>query len=114
MLVQASFPNPDRLLRPGQFTRVRIKIQVVKDAILIPQRCVMEIQGLYNVFVVDSNNKIETREIQVGTKVGSSWMITEGLKPGEKVVFEGLQKVRDGVTVNPTIADIKSMGQGNN
>ncbi|MCZ6471476.1 MAG: efflux RND transporter periplasmic adaptor subunit [Gammaproteobacteria bacterium] len=114
MLVQASFPNPDRLLRPGQFTRVRIKIQVVKGAILIPQRCVMEIQGLYNVFVVDSNNKIETREIQVGTKVGSSWMITEGLKPGEKVVYEGLQKVRDGVTVNPTIADIKSMDQGNN
>jgi len=114
MLVQASFPNPDRLLRPGQFTRVRIKIQVVKDAILIPQRCVMEIQGLYNVFVVDSNNKIETREIQVGTKVGSFWMITEGLEPGEQVVFEGLQKVRDGVTVNPTIADIKSMDQGSN
>jgi membrane fusion protein (multidrug efflux system) len=114
MLVQASFPNPDRLLRPGQFTRVRIKMQVVIDAILIPQRCVMEIQGLYNVFVVDSNNKIEIREIQVGTKVGSSWMITEGLKPGEKVVYEGLQKVRDGVTVNPTIADIKSTGQGNN
>jgi len=114
MLVQASFPNPEKLLRPGQFTRVRIEAQVIKDAILIPQRCVIEIQGLHSVFVVDSNNKIETREIQVGTKVGSFWMITEGLKPGEKVVFEGLQKVKDGVTVNPTIADIKSMDQDSN
>jgi len=111
MLVQASFPNPDKLLRPGQFTRVRIKVQVAKDAILIPQRCVMEIQGLHSVFVVDTDNKVTIREIQVGTKIGSSWMITAGLKPGEKVVYEGLQKVRDGVTVKATIADIKSMGQ---
>jgi membrane fusion protein (multidrug efflux system) len=114
MLVQASFPNPDKLLRPGQFTRVRIKMRVVKDAILIPQRSVMEIQGLHNVFVVDSNNKIVTREIEVGSKLGSFWMITEGLKPGEQVVYEGLQKVRDGVTVKATIADIKSMGQDSN
>ncbi len=112
MLVQASFPNPDQLLRPGQFTKVRIKMQVVKDAILIPQRCVIDIQGLYSVFVVDTDSKVTTREIQVGTKIGSSWMITEGLKPGEKVVYEGLQKVRDGVTVKANIVEIKSMGQG--
>ncbi len=111
MLVQASFPNPDKLLRPGQFTKVRIKGQVVKDAILIPQRCVMEIQGLYNVFVVDTSGKIETREIRVGSRVGSLWLITEGLKPGEKVVFEGLQKVRDGVTVKSSSADIKATDQ---
>ena len=114
MLVQASFPNPEKLLRPGQFTRVRIKIQVVKDAILIPQRSVMEIQGLHNVFVVDSNNKIVTREIEVGSKLGSFWMTKQGLKPGEQVVYEGLQKVRDGVTVKATIADVKSMGQDSN
>ena len=113
MLVQASFPNPEKLLRPGQFAKVRIKGQVVKDGILIPQRCVMEIQGLYNVFVVDASSKIETREIKVGSKVGSFWLITEGLEPGEKVVFEGLQKVKDGATVNPTIADIKSSDQDN-
>ena len=111
MLVQASFPNPDQLLRPGQFTRVRIKVQVAKDAILIPQRCVMEIQGLYNVFVVDASNKVAIREIQVGTKIGSSWMITEGLKPGERVVYEGLQKVKDGASVKATIAEIKSIDQ---
>jgi membrane fusion protein (multidrug efflux system) len=114
MLVQASFPNPEKLLRPGQFTRVRIKVQVVKDAILIPQRSVMEIQGLHNVFVVDSNNKIVTREIEVGSKLGSFWMIKQGLKPGEQVVYEGLQKVRDGVTVKATIADVKPMGQDSN
>ena len=114
MLVQASFPNPEKLLRPGQFTRVRIKVQVVKDAILIPQRSVMEIQGLHNVFVVDSNNKIVTREIEVGPKLGSFWMIKQGLKPGEQVVYEGLQKVRDGVTVKATIADVKSMVQDSN
>ncbi len=111
MLVQASFPNPEKLLRPGQFAKVRIKGQVVKDGILIPQRCVMEVQGLFNVFVVDKDNKVATREIKVGSKVGSHWLITEGLKPGEKIVFEGLQKVKDGATVNPTIADINLTNQ---
>jgi membrane fusion protein, multidrug efflux system len=111
MLVQASFPNPEELLRPGQFTKVRIRVQVVEDAIMIPQRCVMEIQGLHSVFVVDSNNTIQTRDIQVGNKVGSSWMITEGLKPGEKVVYEGLQKVKDGAIVNATVVKPEPTGQ---
>jgi len=114
MLVQASFPNPEKLLRPGLFTRVRIQAQTLKDSILIPQRSVMETQGLYSVFVVDSDNKVATREVVVGSKVGSSWMITEGLKPGEKVVYEGLQKVRDGSTVNPTLAEIEPMDQDKN
>jgi membrane fusion protein (multidrug efflux system) len=107
MLVQATFPNPENLLRPGLFTKVRIKMLVVKDAIMIPQRCVMEIQGLHNVFVVDSNNTIQSRDIKVGEKVGSSWMVIEGLKPGEKVVYEGLQKVKEGVTVKATAAQLE-------
>jgi len=111
MLVQASFPNPEKLLRPGQFTKVRIQVRVVKDAIMIPQRCVMEIQGLHSVFVVDSNNTIQTRDVQVGNKVGSSWMITEGLKPGEKVVYEGLQRVKDGAIVKATAAQIEPTEQ---
>ncbi len=106
MLVQASFPNPEKLLRPGQFARVRIRGQVVKDGILIPQRCVMELQGLHNVYVVDASNKAEIREISVGPKVGSNWLVTKGLKPGEKVVYEGLQKVKDGIDVKPTMADL--------
>lgn len=111
MLVQASFPNPQKLLRPGQFAIVKTKVMDVNNAILIPQRCVVELQGLFNVFVVDESNKVETREIKVGPKVGSMWLISEGLQPGEKVVFEGLQKVKDGITVNPTIADVKSTKQ---
>ena len=111
MLVQASFPNPEGLLRPGQFTKVRIEIRVVEDAIMIPQRCVIEIQGLHSVFVVDSNNTVQSRDIQVGNKVGSSWMITEGLKSGEKVVYEGLQRIKDGATVKATAAQIEPIDQ---
>jgi membrane fusion protein (multidrug efflux system) len=111
MLVQASFPNPEKLLRPGQFVRVRVKGQVVKDGILIPQRCVMELQGLHNVYVVDAGNQADIREITVGPKVGSNWLITEGLKSGEKVVYEGLQKVKDGIEVKPTVADLNSTDQ---
>ena len=111
MLVQASFPNPEKLLRPGQFVRVRIKGQVFKDGILIPQRCVMELQGLYNVYVVDASNKAEIREITVGPKVGSNWLITKGLKPGEKIVYEGLQKIKDGLDVKPTVADLNATDQ---
>jgi membrane fusion protein (multidrug efflux system) len=68
----------------------------------------MELQGLHNVYVVDASNNAEIREITVGPKVGSEWLITKGLKPGEKVVFEGLQKVKDGIDVNPTVADLNS------
>lgn len=107
MLIQASFPNPDRLLRPGQFARVKAKVNVVKNGILIPQRCVTELQGLYNVFVVDNSNKIKTKKVIVGPKIKQFWLITEGLKPGEKVVYEGLQKVKDGVLVNPIIKEIE-------
>ena len=112
MLVQASFPNPDKLLRPGQFARVRIKGREIEGGILIPQRCVMELQGLYNVYVVDADNTVQTREITVGPKVGSEWLVTEGLEPGEKVIYEGLQKVRDGAAVNPTVVDVGSTDQG--
>ena len=111
ILVQASFPNPEKLLRPGQFVKVRIKVESVKDGILIPQRSVMELQGLFNVFVVNSEGKIESREVTVGSKVGSLWLIKEGLKPGEKVVYEGLQKVKDGAAVNATVVDITSKEQ---
>ena len=113
MLVQASFPNPEKLLRPGQFAKVRVMARMVAGGILIPQRCVMELQGLHNVFVVDANNTVETREIKVGPKVGSAWLITEGLKPGDKVIYEGLQKVRDGASVKPTVVDMESTDKEN-
>ncbi len=109
ILVQASFPNPEGLLRPGLFTKVRIQKQLVKDAILIPQRCVTELQGIHNVFVVTPKNKIETRKVTAGDKVGSFWLIEEGLKTGEHVVYEGLQKIRDGVQVKTVPADLSAV-----
>jgi membrane fusion protein (multidrug efflux system) len=107
ILIQASFPNPDEILRPGQFAQIKARVEVVKDGILIPQRCVMEIQGLYNVYVVDESNKVKQREIKVGPKINQFWLITEGLKSGEKVVYEGLQKVKDAMIVNPVIQEIQ-------
>lgn len=107
MLVQASFPNPDGLLRPGQFARVRARIEVVEEGILIPQRCVMELQGQYSVFVVDESRKARLRSVRVGPKIGRFWLVTDGLGPGEKVVYEGLQKVRDGAAVNAIVREIE-------
>ena len=106
ILVQASFPNPKKLLRPGQFAKVRTILETVKDGILVPQRCIMELQGLYRVYVVGSGDKIEEREVTVGPTMGSHWLIREGLKPGERVVYEGLQKVRDGMVVKPVVQNI--------
>ncbi len=106
LLIQASFPNPEQLLRPGQFAKVKAEIDVVKDGILIPQRCVMELQGTYSVYVVGSGNKIQLKEVKVGPKMESFWLITEGLKAGEKVVYEGLQKVKDGTVVEAKPADV--------
>ena len=106
ILIQASFPNPEELLRPGQFARVRARERVVKDGILIPQRCVIELQELHSVYVAGGDNKIERREIKTGPKVGSFWLVTEGLRQGEKVVYEGLQKVKEGVVVKPVIKAI--------
>ena len=105
ILVQSSFPNPDNLLRPGQFTKVRVKVQTIENGILIPQRCVMEKQGLYNVYVVGSGKTVENREVIVGPKIGSHWLITDGLEPGEQIIYEGLQRARDGSVVTPTLVE---------
>ena len=111
MLIQASFPNPQELLRPGQYAKIRARVKVVKDGILIPQRCVIELQGLYSVYVVDDTNKVQQRKIEVGPKVKQFWLITAGLKSGENVIYEGLQKVREGAIVNPTVQEIKLTDQ---
>jgi membrane fusion protein (multidrug efflux system) len=104
--IEAEFPNPDHLLRPGQYTRVRAEIDQKKDAILVPQTAVQELQGTYSVAVVGSDNKVSLRPVQASDRIGSLWVIDTGLKPGEKIIIEGLQKVRDGVTVNPTVVQI--------
>lgn len=108
ILIQAAFPNPDKLLRPGQFAKVRAEIDVVENGILIPQRCIMELQGIHSVFVVTAENKVESREVKTGPKVDNSWLIQDGLKAGEKIIYEGLQKVRSGMLVEPVVKQIES------
>jgi membrane fusion protein (multidrug efflux system) len=100
--LQASFPNPGGLLRPGQFGRVRLPVTTRKNAIVIPQRAVQELQGTYNVFVVGSDSIAQIRAVKPGNRVGSDWVITDGLEPADRIVVEGLQKVRDGAKVRPT------------
>ena len=95
------FPNVSNTLRPGGFARVRAVIRVQHDALLVPQRAVSELQGGYQVAVVDASNKVNIRTVTVGDRVGTQWIIPEGLKPGENVVAEGVQKVRPGTLVNP-------------
>ena len=102
--IQATFPNPGGLLRPGQFGRVRLPVTTRKNAILIPQRAVQELQGTYNVFVVSTDSVAQIRAIKPGNRVGSNWVITDGLEPADRVVVEGIQKVRDGAKVRPTAA----------
>jgi len=95
------FPNPENLLRPGQFAKVRALMKTEKGAILVPQRAVGELQGSYQVAVVEADNTVRIRGVTVGERVGNLWVIREGLKPGERVVAEGTQKVGNGVQVTP-------------
>jgi len=96
------FPNPANELRPGQYGRVRAITDVRKNALLVPQRAVVELQGGYQVAVVGNGNKVSIRPVKVGDRSGSMWVIEDGLKAGETVVAEGLQRVRPNVVVNPT------------
>ena len=95
------FPNPGNILRPGGYGKVRAVIRVQHDALLVPQRAVTELQGGYQVAAVDSDNKVSIRTVNVGDRVGNQWIVADGLKPGERVIAEGVQKVRPGMQVNP-------------
>ena len=99
--IQATFPNPGGLLRPGQFGRVRLPITTRKNAIVIPQRAVQELQGTYNVFVVGADSVAQTREIKPSNRIGSNWVVASGLEPADRIVIEGVQKVRAGIKVRP-------------
>jgi membrane fusion protein (multidrug efflux system) len=97
------FPNPDNVLRPGQFGRVRFVSYIRPGALLVPQKAVVELQGSYQVAAVGNDNKVALRTVKVGERTGAMWIIDEGLKPGERVVVEGVQKVRDSMLVHPTL-----------
>jgi membrane fusion protein, multidrug efflux system len=96
---QFSFPNPERILRPGQYGKARFVTDFKQDALLVPQLAVQEIQGLYSVMVVKPDATVEQRMVKAGERVGNLWVIDSGLKPGEKVIVEGIQKVKPGVQV---------------
>src|SRR6478752_1568354 len=94
-----TFPNPGNILRPGQFGNVRFVADMKKGAIVVPQEAVNELQGSYQVAVVGNDNKVSIRPVKMGERIGAMWEVTEGLKPGDKVVVQGLQKAREGSTV---------------
>jgi membrane fusion protein (multidrug efflux system) len=105
-----AFENPGGILRPGMFGRVRAVTGVAKAALLVPQRSVVEAQGSYSVVVVNSNNQASIRPVKMGERVGQMWVITDGIKAGEEVIAEGMQKAREGATVRPK--QFNSSGQG--
>jgi membrane fusion protein (multidrug efflux system) len=99
--VATLFPNPGNVLRPGQFAKIRALIETQKGALLVPQRAVNELQGRFQVAVVGPDNKVDLRWVKVGERADSLWVIDEGLKPGERVIVEGIQKVKAGMPVVP-------------
>jgi RND family efflux transporter MFP subunit len=99
--VAGLFPNPGNILRPGQYGKIRASTSTQEGALLVPQRAVTELQGNYLVAVVGEGNKIDVRTVKPGVRTGSLWIIDGGLRPGEQVVVEGVQKVRAGMLVNP-------------
>jgi len=106
LLLEVAFPNPERVVRPGQFGRVRLLYETVPGAILVPQRAVQELQANYSVFVVTPDSKVEFRKVTPGHRVGNFYIISSGLKPGEKIVVEGIQKLQNNTPVQVTMTTI--------
>ncbi len=110
LLVQTTFPNPERLLKPGQYAKVVVKVKDVKDALLIPQRCVMELQGQYSVYVVN-NDTVKNKQVSIGENINDLVLVTKGLKAGDKIVIDALQKVGSGMKIEPVITEFKSRSE---
>jgi membrane fusion protein, multidrug efflux system len=109
LMFEASFPNKEKMLRPGQFAKIRIVIDELKDATVIPSRSIFEIQGQKNVYVVDSDNKVVLRVVQTGPSYNNNVVIESGVNPGENVIYEGVLKVKPDVTVSPIEAKIPEL-----
>ena len=105
------FPNPNNVLRPGGYARVRAVIRTEEGALLVPQRAVSELQGGYQLAVLDSDNKVNIRPVTVGPQMDRRWVIASGLNPGDRVVVEGVQKVRAGIRVNPKPFTMEALGR---
>ncbi len=113
--VQGLFANPDNILRPGQYAKIRVAAETRKGAMLIPQQAVQQLQGSNQVVIVGEDNKVDIRpvkvgeqvSVKVGEQVGNMWIITQGLKPGERIVVSGAQKVKAGMVVNPKLSVVE-------
>jgi len=105
---QFSFPNPERILRPSQYGRARFVTEVMQGALMVPQRAIQEIQGLYSVMVVKPDSTVEQRMVKASERVGNFWVIDSGVKQGEKVIVEGIQRVRPGVQVNAKVEKVEA------
>jgi membrane fusion protein (multidrug efflux system) len=99
--LQASFPNPQHTLLPGQFGKVRVETELRQNAILVPQRAIQQLQSEQTVFTVNASNIVEARAITTEERVGEDWIVQQGLKPGDRVIVEGQLKVRPGTRVTP-------------
>jgi len=113
ILVQASFDNKKGLLRPGMYAKVRVEFEVAEGAILVPQKCVTELQGKFAVMVVEEGNIIKARQVVVSDRIGDLWLITEGLEANDQVVLEGLQKVATGMEIKPVLTEFESQTSEN-
>ncbi len=112
LTLEADFPNPDRLILPGQFARVRGVVEERKNAVVVPQRAVMETQGLFRVAVVAGDGTVELRQVEMGPRLDSEWIVDSGLSAGERVALDGLQRLRTGVKVIPKTGSEAGSGQG--
>ena len=99
LTLEADFPNPDGIVLAGQFARVRGRAEEREDTIAVPQRAVMEVQGLYQLAVVADDGTVEIRQVQMGPRVDDEWIVESGLEPGDRIALEGLQRLRTGVKV---------------
>ncbi len=99
--VAGIFPNPSHLLRPGQYGKVRAKVETRHNVVLLPQRAIMESQGAYQVAIVNETNGVHVKSVQVGDQIGKDWLINSGVEPNERVIVEGGQRVKEGTLVDP-------------
>ena len=108
ILLQATFPNPEKLIRPGQYAKVKALIEINKNALIVPQKCIKELQGKYSAFIVNSENKVELKEVLIAGFYDDFYIISDGVKVGDKVIIEGIQKVAPEMVVKPNIIEFKS------
>lgn len=111
IMIQATFPNPDLILRPGLFARVKAKLIDIENALLVPQKSVSVIQGQYSVYVLGENNKVEFKPIEVGPTIGDMWVVNSGLEPSDVIILEGIQSLREGVTISPVATEFESKSE---